>query len=107
MRFFRLAAHQPKADFAPFYLRHHRHAIRDGCGHPDMRVLLAENRQKDREKVFTWDRTRRQEQFTDQWRHMAGDFPTNFPMKFENTLGELVDLLARLGEQNSPTLSLE
>ena len=65
------------------------------------------SRQQGWEEMFAGDRTGGQEQFAADRGFVAGDFPTGLTVKVENPLGVVVELLARLGEQNTTALPLE
>ena len=98
---------QPEADLAPLHLRHHRHAVADGGADPDVRVLLAEDRQQGREEMFAGDGTGGEEQFPGDRGLVAGDLPPGLPVEVEDPLGVVVELPARLGEQHPTAPPLE
>src|SRR5262249_42233901 len=103
----RLAADEPEADLAPLHLSHYSHAVADGGTDADVRVLLAEVRERGGGQVFSGNRTGGEEQFTRDRGVEAGKGSAGLPVEVQDSLGEVVELQARLGEQHSTALPPE
>ena len=92
---------------APLHLTHDRRAVADGGVNTDMRVLLPEDRQQSRQKMFAGDRTGGEQEITGDRGRMAGDLLPCLPAQVEYSLGELVEFLAHLGERDAAAPPLE
>jgi hypothetical protein len=73
----------------------------------DMRMPLPEDREQGWKKMLAGDRTGGDQQFTGDWRFVAGDLPPSLPIEVKYPLGVGIELLPRFGQQHPTGPAIE